>query len=224
MDIEINIDQFKQERQEMVAKQIAARGVKDPKVLEAMERVPREMFMDPITMHFAYEDSPLPIEEGQTISQPFIVAWMAEQAQLNLQDKVLEIGTGSGYSAAILSLLSAHVYSIERHATLAKLAVKRFQQLGFANITVLVGDGTLGWSDHAPYDAIIVTAGGPQVPPSLLKQLAIGGRLIIPVGPTLKDQQLTRVTRKGEENYCFEPIGAVRFVPLLGEEGWKIDQ
>ncbi|MGH2638758.1 MAG: protein-L-isoaspartate(D-aspartate) O-methyltransferase [Rhabdochlamydiaceae bacterium] len=212
---------FKEQRRKMVAEQIAARGVQDPRVLEVMEKVPREMFVDPFAVPFAYKDTPLPIKEEQTISQPFIVAWMVEQAQLNPQDKVLEVGTGSGYSTAILSQLTSHVYSIERFPTLAQLAEERLQQLGYTNISILVGDGTVGWNDFSPYDAIIVTAGGPQVPPSLLKQLKIGGRLIIPVGPNLDDQQLVHVVREDKDNYRYKNIGAVRFVPLLGQEGWK---
>lgn len=215
------MEQFEELRQKMVSEQIAARGVQDPRVLEAVKKVPRERFVDSLAVPFAYEDTPLPIEEGQTISQPFIVAWMAEQAQIKPQDKVLEIGTGSGYSAAILSQIAAHVYSIERHPKLAEIAQKRLQQLGYTNITIVVGDGTLGWEEHAPYDAIIVTAGGPQVPPSLLNQLKIGGRLIIPVGPTLENQQLTRVIRESEKKYRYEYIGSVRFVPLVGQEGWR---
>lgn len=215
------MDQFKELRHKMIKDQIAARGVHDVKVLEAIEKVPREMFVDPLTAALAYEDSPLPIEEGQTISQPFIVALMTQETQLQPQDKVLEIGTGSGYSAAILSQLCSHVYSIERHPKLAELAQQRLLQLGYKNVTVSVGDGTVGWNEHAPYDAIIVTAGGPQIPPSLLKQLAIGGRLIIPVGPSLEHQQLLRVRREDAENYRYETIGAVRFVPLVGQEGWK---
>ncbi len=217
----ITMDHFKEARQKMVVEQIEARGVQDSKILEAMEKVPREMFVDRLSLHLAYEDTPLPIEEGQTISQPFMVAWMAEQAQLNPQDKVLEIGTGSGYSTAVLSHLASHVYSIERHPKLAQIATQRLKQLGYTNVTIAVGDGTIGWSEFSPYDAIIVTAGAPQVPASLLQQLKIGGRLVIPVGSSLDGQELAQIIKENEGSYHYTTLGSVRFVPLVGQEGWK---
>lgn len=207
-------------QQKMIEEQIVARGVKDPRVLEAIQKVPRDKFVEESMILFAYEDSPLPISEGQTISQPYIVALMTEQAELNPQDRVLEIGTGSGYSAAILSLLASQVYSIERYPSLAETATQRLQTLGYHNITVLVGDGTLGHKGNAPYDAIIVTAAAPKVPEALLQQLAIHGRLIIPIGSHLGNQQLVRVRRSTENNYMYEELLAVRFVPLIGKEGW----
>jgi len=215
--------EFEQQRQKMVEEQIIARGVQDLKVLQAMQNVARENFVDKELISFAYEDSPLPIGEGQTISQPYIVALMAEYAQLASQDKVLEIGTGSGYSAAILGQLASHVYSMERNPSLAEKAQRRLESLGYQNITVCVGDGTLGWEEFAPYDAILVTAGGPQIPPTLLKQLAKGGRLVIPVGLSVETQELIRVTRRDEQDYRYENLGGVRFVPLIGVEGWNVN-
>jgi protein-L-isoaspartate(D-aspartate) O-methyltransferase len=170
-------------RERMVAEQIAPRGVTDPHVLQAMRDVPRERFVDPECVEQAYEDRPLPIAEGQTISQPFIVALMAQAAEIKPSDRVLEIGSGSGYGAAVLSYLASRVWSIERHPRLARMAGSRIAELGRANVTVLRADGSNGWPPAAPFDAIIVTAGGPVVPEALKQQLSLGGRLIIPVGP-----------------------------------------
>ncbi len=217
------MSQFKSLRLKMVQEQIVARGVRDPHVLQAMESIPREHFVGKEASKFAYEDRPLPIKEGQTISQPYIVALMAEKAQITPEDNVLEIGTGSGYSAAVLSRLAAHVFSVERHLKLAKTAQQRLKKLKLTNVTICPGDGTLGWEECAPYNAIIVTAGAPQIPQPLLHQLSIGGRLIIPVGQSLESQQLVRVIRKDEKNYTYEGMGAVRFVPLVGQEGWNLD-
>jgi protein-L-isoaspartate(D-aspartate) O-methyltransferase len=170
---------------------------------------------------FAYEDTPLPIEEGQTISQPYVVALMASALRLTRRDRVLEVGAGSGYAAAVLSRIAAEVYTIERHAALAELASRRVKDLGFDNVHVLHADGTLGWPEHAPYDAIVVAAGGPSIPDALRAQLAIGGRLIIPVGTTPRVQELVRVTRTGQSEYQQEALGGVRFVPLIGAQGWE---
>jgi protein-L-isoaspartate(D-aspartate) O-methyltransferase len=178
----IHLDPTARAREHMVAAQIAGRGVRDPRVLDAMRQVPREVFVGEGMEEFAYEDSPLPIAEGQTISQPYIVALMIEAAEVGPGDNVLEIGTGSGYAAAVLSRIAGHVHSIERHRPLADLARRRFERLGYDNIEVHDGDGTLGWAAAAPYDAIIVTAGGPEVPEALRRQLKIGGRMIIPIG------------------------------------------
>ena len=208
------------ERLRMVSDQIAARGVRNPAVLEAMRRVPREAFLPEELAEFAYRDTPLPIEAEQTISQPYIVALMIESVQPRASDRALEIGTGSGYAAAVLSEVVAEVYTIERHEQLAKLATERLDTLGFSNVKVLHGDGTLGWQEHAPYNVIIVTAGGPQVPKALLQQLAIGGRLIIPVGETSRLQRLVRVTRTSQDQFDDEDLGGVQFVPLIGAEGW----
>lgn len=216
-----SMEAFEQLRRQMIQEQMIARGINDARVLQAIEQVPREKFVDPKSVALAYEDSPLPIGGGQTISQPFIVALMLQLAQLHSDDKVLEVGTGSGYSAAVLSLLCSQVYSIDRDPELARLARLRLEQLGYANVTIGVGDGTLGWLDHAPYQAIIVTAAGPQIPPSLLNQLAIGGRLVIPVGLLSGFQQLMRVVREGEDHFRSEAICGVQFVPLVGKEGWQ---
>lgn len=207
---------LKQQRQNMVNEQIIARGIRDPKVLNAMRDVPREEFLGEELRDLAYEDAPLPIEEGQTISQPYIVAWMAELAKITPLDRVLEIGTGSGYSAAILSRIASHVYSIEWHPALANQAQQRLEHLGYKNITVLIGDGATAGASLAPFNAIVVTAASSQVPPTLLKQLAIKGRLVIPIGAPEAVQQLTLITRHNQEEYTYENKGAVRFVPLLG--------
>ena len=211
------------QRLRMVERQITARGVRNPAVLDAMRTVPREAFVSDNLAEFAYEDTPLPIPEGQTISQPYIVALMIESANPRPTDRALEIGTGSGYAAAVLSQLVAEVYTIERHEQLAQLAKRRFAELGYSNTNVLHGDGTLGWPEHAPYDLILVTAGGPQVPQPLLEQLAVGGRLIIPVGSEPRLQNLVRVTRVSEDRFDEEDLGDVQFVPLIGAEGWNAE-
>lgn len=197
------------------------RGISDKRVLAAMASVPREEFVGVRLAEFAYDDAPLPIEEGQTISQPYIVALMTEALALSPGDTVLEVGTGSGYAAAILSRVAGQVYSIERHQALANIARSRLEHLDYNNVEVLCGDGTLGWPEHAPYDAIVVAAGGPEAPRSLIEQLAIGGRLVIPTGPTTTEQHLLRITRTTSTEVEIEELGAVRFVPLVGEEGWQ---
>jgi protein-L-isoaspartate(D-aspartate) O-methyltransferase len=217
----LNVMSTKELRQRMVEEQIAARGVRDPRVLAAMRDVPREQFVPPEAEEFAYEDSPLGIGEGQTISQPYIVALMAQAAGLEGTERVLEIGTGSGYGAAVLGRLAAEVHTIERHASLAEAAAKRLAEAGFANVQVGVGDGTLGLRSHAPFDAIVVTAGGPKTPPALLDQLAVGGRLVIPVGEDRGTQTLRLIRRVAEGRYQEEELAAVRFVPLIGVQGWK---
>jgi len=207
-------------RAEMVERNIAGRGVRDELVLEAMRRVPRELFLPKTLREFAYEDSPLPIAGEQTISQPYIVAFMAEALMLKGGEKVLEIGAGSGYAAAVLSKIAADVYTVERLGQLADKAAATLAELGYDNVHVLHGDGTLGWPEHAPYDGIVVSAGGPQVPESLKEQLKIGGRLVIPVGADQRAQELVRVVRISNNDYRSEDIADVRFVPLIGEEGW----
>jgi protein-L-isoaspartate(D-aspartate) O-methyltransferase len=209
------------ERQRMVDRQIAARGIRDARVLAAMSRVPREKFLREGLAEFAYKDTPLPIESDQTISQPYIVAYMAEALGLKGGEKVLEIGTGSGYAAAVLAEMAGEVYTVERYENLASSAAERLERLGYRNAHVLHGDGTRGWPEHAPYDAIVVAAGGPEVPASLREQLAIGGRLVIPVGPSVRSQRLVRVTRRAPHDYDEEELIAVAFVPLVGEEGWE---
>jgi protein-L-isoaspartate(D-aspartate) O-methyltransferase len=210
-------------RARMVDVQIARRGLRDRHVLEAMRRVPREAFVEPGFEEFAYEDGPLPIAEGQTISQPYIIALMIESAEMKPGTSVLEVGAGSGYAAAVMSQIADRVYAIERHPSLGEAARERFKTLGYDNIDLRVGDGTNGWPEAAPFDAILVAAGGPEVPQALKEQLAIGGRLVIPVGEQERHQTLLKVTRKGEADYEEEDLGAVAFVPLIGEQGWAED-
>lgn len=206
----------------MVANQVAARGVRCEKVLDAMRKVPREQFLPEGLKEFAYEDSPLPIKAGQTISQPYIVAFMIEGLVLQGGEKVLEIGAGSGYAAAVLAEIASEVYTIERIEELAESAKAALAAAGYENVHVLHADGTLGWSEHAPFDGIIVTAGGPEVPESLKQQLKIGGHLVIPVGKDREFQELKRVSRTSENEFETETLAAVRFVPLVGAEGWDI--
>lgn len=208
-------------RRAMVERQLRARGIRNPKILKAMGEVPREAFVPEHLREYAYHDTPLPIEEGQTISQPYIVAWMAEALDLSEGDRVLEIGAGSGYAAAVLSRVADEVYAVERHAALAELARNRCRELGYDNVHVLHGDGTLGWPEHAPYDAVVVAAGGPEVPEPLLEQLAPGGRLVIPVGPDPRLQELVRVRKTERGAIERENLGGVRFVPLVGAAGWE---
>jgi protein-L-isoaspartate(D-aspartate) O-methyltransferase len=209
-----------EERERMVERQLVARGIRDHVVLAAMRAVPREAFIAGELAEFAYEDAPLPIDAGQTISQPYIVAQMIVALELDAGARVLEVGTGSGYAAAVLSRIAREVYTIERHAELADAARRRLSMLGYTNVRVLHGDGTVGWAEHAPYDGIVVAAGGPDVPKPLHEQLTVGGRLVIPIGPTPREQTLVRVTRTGPDTYEREDLGAVRFVPLIGAQGW----
>lgn len=215
---------FSKRRQEMVEHHIAARGVRSKLVLQAMRNVQRESFLPSELREFAYEDSPLPIAGGQTISQPYIVAFMAEALLLRGGEKVLEIGTGSGYAAAVLSEIAGNVYTVERVGQLAKTAAATLAERGYNNVHVLHGDGTRGWPEHAPYDAIMVSAGGPKIPESLQMQLKVGGRLVIPVGTDPRAQELIRVTRFAETEFRREDLADVRFVPLLGKEGWAPEQ
>ncbi|MDA8229428.1 MAG: protein-L-isoaspartate(D-aspartate) O-methyltransferase [Desulfitobacterium hafniense] len=214
------LDNYEAERSWMVENQLIRRGIYDEKVLKSMLAVPRHRFVSTKFEKYAYYDEPLEIEEGQTISQPYIVALMAQALELSSKDKVLEIGTGSGYSAAVLSIIADQVYSIERHSSLAEQAMSRFRSLGYDNIHVKLDDGTKGWADEAPFDAIIVTAGGPAVPKALLEQLAVGGRLVIPVGKR-HEQKLLRIRKKADGDFLEEDLGEVRFVPLIGDQGWE---
>src|SRR4051812_33045900 len=186
-------------RDQMVAHQIVERGVHSKAVARAMRQGPRDQFINEEMREFAYSHSPLPIGEGQTISQPYIVAYMAEALELDPGARVLEVGTGSGYAAAVLSRLAREVYTMERHATLARDARSALERLGYRNVHVIEGDGTRGWPEAAPYDAIAVAAGGDEIPPALLAQLAVGGRLIIPVGPNPREQRLVRVMRLSDK-------------------------
>ena len=210
---------FDTARQAMVERQIAGRGLRDERVLEAMRTVPREEFVPEPLADLAHDDTPLPIGEEQTISQPYVVALMAEALELRPEDRVLEIGAGSGYAAAVLARLAGEVWAVERHASLAREAAERLARLGIQNVHVIQGDGTLGLPEHAPYDAIVVAAGGPDVPPALLDQLAEGGRLVIPIGPEPRMQELVRVRRQ-DGHTVREDLGPVRFVPLIGAQGW----
>jgi protein-L-isoaspartate(D-aspartate) O-methyltransferase len=202
----------------MVETQLRARGVNDPRVLKVFSEVPRHEFVPPSEINQAYEDCPLPIGEGQTISQPYIVAAMTEALALTGMEKVLEVGTGSGYQAAILARLAERLFTIETHAELSKQAQQRLERLGYHNVTCVVGDGSQGYPPEAPYDAILVTAAAPRIPDSLTEQLTDGGRLVIPVGEMhtqellLAQKEHGRITQK-TINYC-------RFVPLTGRYGW----
>ncbi|MBU1111090.1 protein-L-isoaspartate(D-aspartate) O-methyltransferase [Patescibacteria group bacterium] len=207
------------ECQQMVKTQLEARDIIDPRVLEAFSRVPRHEFVSINLREGAYVDYPLSIGEGQTISQPYMVALMTQALQLKGTERVLEVGTGSGYQAAILACLAGEVYSIERLPGLAEESETRLVRLGFGNVRIKVGDGTKGWEEFSPYDGIIVTAGSNQVPEPLLQQLNDGGRLVIPVGGEFL-QDLKRVTRKGDK-FVQESLGGCRFVPLIGEYGWR---
>lgn len=211
-------------REQMVEQQIEARGVRSEILLTAMRKVPRERFIPPHMREFAYDDTPLPIAAQQTISQPYIVAYMTEGLALHGGEKVLEIGTGSGYAAAVLAEIAGKVYTIERIRELATEAASTLARLGYNNVEVINADGTLGLPEQAPFDAIVVAAGGPEVPESLKKQLKIGGRLVIPIGRYRDVQELVRVTRLSTSEYRQEDLADVRFVPLLGEEGWKQEE
>lgn len=213
-----------QARAHMVERHLAARGLTDPRLLSAFVDVAREEFLPATLTEFAYEDTALPIAAGQTISQPYIVALTVDALKLEGHERVLEVGTGSGYAAAVLSRMAREVYTIERVAALAKEARERLKRLGYDNVHVLHGDGTLGCSEHAPFDAIAVAAGGPDIPQSLLSQLTMGGRLVIPFGPNESGQVLTRVTREGADKYHHEPLADVRFVPLIGAQGWPQEE
>jgi protein-L-isoaspartate(D-aspartate) O-methyltransferase len=210
---------FEKDREKMVTAQLAGRGLRDARVLGAMASVPRETFVDARLGESAYQDNPLPIGEGQTISQPYIVAMMAAAAELGPGDRVLEVGAGSGYAAAVFCRLADQVFAIERHASLTEAARARCRTLGYHNITFKTGDGSTGWPEQAPFDAILVAASVPQPPDALKRQLKLGGRLIVPVGE-MDEQRLLRIRRTGEEKFQEDDLGGVRFVPLIGAQGW----
>lgn len=210
---------LRQARLRMVDQQIVGRGITRPSVLEAMRTVPREVFVSPGFEEFAYEDSPLPIGEGQTISQPYIVALMADAAEVEAGDKVLEVGAGSGYAAAVFSRIAVRVFAIERHAALGDGARRRLAALGYDNVDVRVADGSRGWPEAAPFDAIIVSAGSPDVPEALKLQLSLGGRLVIPVGDPWQRQRLKKIMRRSFSDFDEEDLGGVMFVPLVGASG-----
>jgi protein-L-isoaspartate(D-aspartate) O-methyltransferase len=211
------------QREQMVRRQIVARGLVEVHVLDAMLRVPRECFVDASLRDYAYDDAPLPIPAGQTISQPYIVARMIEIARIAPGDRVLEIGTGSGYAAAVVAQIASRVYTIERIESLGALARQRIESLGYANIEIRTGDGTRGWPEAAPFDAIIASAGGPGVPDVLKEQLAMGGRLVMPVGQSLHHQRLVRVLRIDDAGFEETTLDDVAFVPLIGAYGWSED-
>ncbi|MGX5734374.1 protein-L-isoaspartate(D-aspartate) O-methyltransferase [Bosea thiooxidans] len=204
----------------MVKTQLTRRGVSDPLVLDAMGEVPREAFVGEGYEEFAYDDLPLPIGHGQTISQPYVVALMIEAAGVRATDAVLEVGAGSGYAAAVLGRIAARVVAIERHPPLAEEARRRLERLGCDNVELHSGDGSRGWPEAAPFDVIIVSAGAPAVPEALKAQLAPGGRLVIPVGRNERYQTLLKLVRQGAAEYASENLGEVSFVPLVGEQGW----
>ena len=204
-------------RKRMAERHLVARGIKDPLVLAAMEKVPREAFLPRRLRNRAYADAPLPIGKGQTISQPYIVAFMVEALQLKGGETVLEIGTGSGYAAAILAEVAREVYTVERIPQLAEKAARTLTDAGYTHVHIKHADGTQGWVEAAPFDAILVSAAAPSVPPALQAQLKIGGRLVIPVGSTRWTQELIRVTRRDATSFASETLADVCFVPLIGE-------
>ena len=206
-------------RMAMVESQLIPRGIRDERVLAVMNEVPRHLFVPPSIRAHAYEDRPLPIGEGQTISQPYIVALMAELAQLKPHERVLEIGSGSGYAAAVVAHLCEEVFSIERIEHLAQQAKNALEEAGVANVHLQVGDGSLGWQEKAPYDVILVTAGAPVLPKALKKQISKGGRIIIPIGDAM-GQRLVRLQKQPTGELVEEIVEYVRFVPLIGKEGW----
>jgi len=212
---------FAAEREAMVERQLKRRGITDPRILDAFRAVPREAFVSDGYAHLAYGDHPLPIEAGQTISQPYIVALMVDAAGIAPGDKVLEVGAGSGYAAAVISCIAAKVVAIERQHDLVEVARERLQRLGRDNVEIVEGDGTRGWPSEAPYEAILAAASGSHVPQLLIDQLAPGGRLVMPIGGPGWVQELVKVTKRDDGTLERENLGGVRFVPLIGEEGWK---
>lgn len=214
------LDVYRVPREQMVARQIEGRGIDDEAILRAMREVPREAFVMDNYQKFAYDDTPLPLPVQQTISQPYVVALMIRALRLTSSSRVLEIGTGSGYAAALLGQIAAEVHTVERLQQLVTFARENLTKLRYGNVFVHHGDGTLGWPDEAPYDAVVAAAGGPEVPQSLKEQLVIGGRLVMPVGSSERRQDLICLTREDEIDYRQTNLGAVAFVPLIGEEGW----
>ena len=207
-------------RDRMVERQIAARGLDDPKLLAAFRAVPREQFVSADYAGYAYQDSPLPIESGQTISQPYIVALTIYAAGIGPGDKVLEVGAGSGYAAAVIGQIAGEIVAIERHHELVELARQRMKRLGYGNVQIFEGDGTLGWPLEAPFDAIVAAASGSHVPQSWIAQLKLGGRIVMPLGSPHGVQSLVKVTKQGDGTLIQEDLGGVRFVPLIGAVGF----
>jgi protein-L-isoaspartate(D-aspartate) O-methyltransferase len=212
---------FAPEREAMVERQMKRRGITEPEILDAFRQIPREAFVSPAYAHLAYEDHPLPIEADQTISQPYIVALMIQAAAIGSDSKVLEVGSGSGYAAAVISRIAAKVVGIERQHELVEVARERLSRLGYDNVDIVEGDGTRGWPDQAPYDAIIAAASGSHVPQPLLDQLTPAGRLVMPLGGPGWVQKLVSVCKQADGSLLQSDLGAVRFVPLIGDEGWR---
>ena len=212
---------YAREREAMVERQLKRRGISEPSILDAFLAVPRETFVSPDYAHAAYGDYPLPIEAGQTISQPYIVALMIQAAEIHAGDTVLEVGAGSGYAAAVISRIAKRVIGIERQHDLIEVARGRIRSLGYDNVDIVEGDGTRGCPDEAPFDAILAAASGSHVPPPLVEQLAPGGRLVMPLGEPGWVQELVKVTKQEDGILKQQNLGGVRFVPLIGEEGWK---
>ena len=212
---------FAAERDAMVERQIESRGIREPTILEAFRSVPREEFLADEYRDIAYGDHPIPIEAGQTISQPYIVALMIHAAEIKCGDRVLEVGAGSGYAAAVMSRIAGEVIAMERQAELVAVAQERMQRLGYDNVRIVEGDGTRGWPGEAPYEAILAAASGSHVPPAWVEQLTDGGRIVMPVGDPGWVQKLVKVTKGPAGKLITEDLGAVRFVPLIGEEGWS---
>ena len=212
---------FTAEREAMVERQLKRRGIADAAILDAFRAVPREAFVSPELADQAYGDHPLPIEAGQTISQPYIVALMIEAAGIKSGDRVLEVGSGSGYAAAVISRIAAEVVGIERQHDLVDISRERLRGLGYDNVTIVEGDGTKGWADEAPYDAIFAAASGSHVPAALVEQLKPGGSIVMPVGSPGSVQKLVKASKREDGTLEQSDLGDVRFVPLIGEEGWK---
>jgi protein-L-isoaspartate(D-aspartate) O-methyltransferase len=212
---------FTAEREAMVERQLRRRGIGDREILDAFLEVPREVFVSPDYAHLAYGDYPLPIEAGQTISQPFIVAMMIEAAGIGPDDKVLEVGAGSGYAAAVISRIARKVVGIERQHDLVDIARRRLDQLRYGNVEIIEGDGTKGYPEEAPFDAILAAASGSHVPEPLIDQLREGRCIVMPIGQPGWPQELVKVTKRADGTVETQDLGGVRFVPLIGEEGWK---
>ena len=218
----LTMTDFTVEREAMVERQLKRRGIREREILDAFLAVPREEFVGDAHLHLAYGDHPLPIEAGQTISQPYIVALMIQAAAIKPGDTVLEVGAGSGYAAAVISRIAGKVIGIERQQRLVDIARERLERLGYRNIAIVEGDGTKGAPEHAPFDAILAAASGSHVPRTLIEQLAPGGRLVMPLGDPGSVQELVKLTKQDDGILKQDSLGAVRFVPLIGEEGWKV--
>jgi len=213
---------FAAAREAMIERQLRRRGIVEQPILDAFRAVPREEFVDSDQRHLAYGDHPLPIEAGQTISQPYIVALMIQAAGITIGSKVLEVGAGSGYAAAVIGRIASRVIGIERHHALAEVARQRMRRLGYDNVEIVEGDGTKGWPEEAPYDAILAAASGSHVPKALIDQLAPGGSIVMPIGDPAWTQNLVKVRMRANGTLEQWDLGGVRFVPLIGEEGWSV--